>query len=181
LLKVQIICSSASYSEVIQLLNKHSITEDRKSLLALVEKGCEIPDSCISIVFDGNTLGLLDSILDSLANKQERQLNIITGKKGDRYELIPFDRILYFEALGNDVSCSTDNAKYTVKERLYELEIQLNEKGFIRVSKFCIVNIIHVKEVIPWFNSRLLLKLTNDIDIEVTRKYNNMFKKFIGF
>jgi DNA-binding LytR/AlgR family response regulator len=69
-----------------------------------------------------------------------------------------------------------------VKEKLYELEEKLGDKGFIRVSKCFIVNVVKIDRIISWFNSKLILKIMNiDEEVYVTRKYLSDFKKFLGF
>ncbi len=113
--------------------------------------------------------------------EKEESTSVITGRHKDGYEIITFDRILYFEGSGNDVYCMTHTGSYKVKEKLYELEGKLRPHGFIRVSKPFLVNIVKVGQIIPWFNGKLLLKIEDsDQEIDVTRRYIKEFKAFLG-
>ena len=72
--------------------------------------------------------------------------------------------------------------RYKVKEKLYEFEERLETKGFIRVSKCFVVNIVKVDRIISWFNSKLILKLIDmNEEVYVTRKYLNNFRQLLGF
>ena len=70
--------------------------------------------------------------------------------------------------------------KYRIKDKLYQLEEELAAEGFIRINKSEIVNILHIREIVPWFNGRLLLKLDNKREVEVSRSYAGNFKDFLG-
>ena len=68
-----------------------------------------------------------------------------------------------------------------MKEKLYELEGKLPRSQFIRVSKSYIVNIGNVKEIIPWFGGRLILRFTSgNKEVEVSRSQVKSFKEFLG-
>jgi len=57
----------------------------------------------------------------------------------------------------------------------------ISRNNFIRVNKSYIVNILMVKEIIPWFGGRLLLKFSGSEEkIEVSRNYVKDFKQFLG-
>jgi DNA-binding LytR/AlgR family response regulator len=101
-------------------------------------------------------------------------------KDDHNLEIIPFKEILYFEGKGNYAYCITVTGKYRIKEKLYELEKKMNNE-FIRVGKSFIVNITNIKEIIPWFGRRLLLKFTdNKSEIEVSKNYVKSFKSHLG-
>jgi DNA-binding LytR/AlgR family response regulator len=138
-----------------------------------------LPPDAITIFFESRNLSHLIEFLEMLPVKREGLRNAIVGRKGDKYEIVSFDKIMYFEAEGNDVYCCTQNEKLTVKNKLYELESSLFDKGFIRISKSIIVNILAIKEVIPWFDSRFILKLQNNTKLEVSKKFSKNFKEFL--
>lgn len=113
--------------------------------------------------------------------EQDTKRESVLGKKDDKYEVIPYIKILYIESFGHDVYVKLMNDSYLVKERLYELEIAFSEQSFIRINKSMIVNKYGIKEIIPSFNSRLTLVMKNDDVLYVSRSYLPMFKEFIGF
>ena len=113
-------------------------------------------------------------------DENESKKNIV-GKIDEKYEIIPFEKILFFEGDGNSVVCRTAENRYKIKEKLYELDEKLDKKMFVRISKSYIVNILKVGEIIPWFSGRLLLKFpVMKEGIEVSRSYVKEFKEFLG-
>ncbi len=118
---------------------------------------------------------------DLIFKEKNYQLDSFLGKIGEKYEVIHYSKILYIEAFGHDVVIHTSDQTYSVKERLYEVELMLMERSFVRVNKSMIVNKYGIKEIIPTMNSRLTLKMKDGSMLYVTRNYLQIFKEFIGF
>jgi DNA-binding LytR/AlgR family response regulator len=52
--------------------------------------------------------------------------------------------------------------------------------NFIRVNKSNIINVLKIKEIIPWFGGRILLRfISSEERIEVSRNYVKDFKQFL--
>jgi two-component system response regulator LytT len=107
---------------------------------------------------------------------QETFLGFINGS----YEIIHFRNIIFIESFGHEIILHTLDNKYQIKEKLYEIEGILHDKGFVRINKSTIVNKFGIKELNPTFNSRIILLMKNGSELIVTRNYNPHFKKFIG-
>lgn len=178
---INLICSNQLKKFLTESLESRGLSISNNAKLTLVENGFELPAQGITVVFDYQSLNDLLDILNLMSRKQDYPKNIIVGKHRDaeKYEIIPYKDIMYFEAEGNFTYCFTPGNRYRVKNKLYELEKSLCEQGFVRVNKSILVNIIHVLEIIPWFGSRLLLKLTNKAELEVSRNYVKSFKEFL--
>ena len=74
----------------------------------------------------------------------------------------------------------TEQKAYEMKQKLFEMEKLLAYRNFIRVNKSNIVNIMKIKELIPWFGGKILLRLYNTEErIEVSRNYIKDFKQFL--
>lgn len=58
-------------------------------------------------------------------------------------------------------------------------EKALKSSAFIRINKSQLVNILNVKEIIPWFNSRLVVSLTNKKELEVSRFYSKSLRTLL--
>jgi Response regulator of the LytR/AlgR family len=157
-----------------------SIIED--AYVSLVEKGLDLPEKGIAVAFDPLNLDELLEFLDEFkpAAPSWNDTDTIVGKRNDSYEIIKLNDIFFFEADDNDTFCQTRNNKYEIKKKLYELESGLNDKGFIRVNKSYLINILMVSEIIPWFGGRLLLKFKDlKAEVEVSRKNVPLFKNYI--
>lgn len=182
-MEVELICSENLRRILEEILTKRKIKISEDADVCIIEKGFDLKKSKIGIYFDIETLNILIDYLDKVSVGKEEVKNIITGRcEEDELKILSYDDIYYFEAMGNDVFCMTKDKKYKVKEKLYELEERLETKGFIRVSKCFVVNIVKVDRIISWFNSKLILKIIDiNEDVYVTRKYLNDFKKYLGF
>lgn len=164
-----------------RILATRDIEIFKYSNIAFVEKGFLIPDDKLVISFDENTINKLIEFIESIT-KETIVKKYIIGKTNYGYEVLPYEKIMYFETEGNYTYCNTiDNKKYKIREKLYEIENKLNNGEFARIAKSNIVNIIHIIEIIPWFNGKLLLKLTNkNIELEVSRNYVKGIKTLFG-
>lgn len=180
---IDLICSENLRRMLEEIFANRKIKISEDANVCIIEKGFDLKAGKIGIYFDIETMNILINYLDSISGSKEEVKNIITGRcEEDELKILNYDDIYYFEAMGNDVFCKTKDKKYKVKEKLYELEEKLEIKGFIRVSKCFVVNIVKVDRIISWFNSKLILKLIDINDeIYVTRKYLNNFKKYLGF
>jgi two-component system LytT family response regulator len=171
-----------------ELLSNRNIRVEESSNLCIVEAGCEIPKDKIAIHFQLGNMGLLIELLDKLAPVHNDSPSTIVGKTSDdSYLIITYPQVYYFEARSNNVFCiavdpSHDSiSEYRIKEKLYELEARLPQNHFIRVGKSLIVNIDNVSEIIPWFGRRLILRFVDGKkEVEVSRNYVKIFKKFLG-
>lgn len=103
------------------------------------------------------------------------------GNDKGKFELVHYSKILYFESYGHEIIMNTLTKEYLIREKLYEVEGLLSNKGFIRINKSTVVNKFTIKEIIPTINSRLYLNMKNNKQLVVTRSYSLAFKEFIGF
>lgn len=187
-MKVNLICSNSFKPLLRELLETRDFIIADDAELSLVEKGLELPEKGLSLVFKPDEMEQLISFLKNLiadgskANKKDAALpGHLTGQTGDNYELISYQEIILLETETGDIYARTTKGRdYRIKEKLYELEDLLSGEGFIRINKSNIVNILHINEIVPWFNGRLLLKLNNGKEVEVSRSYAGDFKEFLG-
>lgn len=180
-MKVDLICSNNLRDILTELLSTRGICLDEKSDIVIVESGHEHPMSKISVGFDVQIMSKLMEFLDKLSRIGEENISTIIGKNENKYEVISVKQVYYFEGRGNNTFCITENGEYRIKEKLYELEERLPNNRFIRVNRSFIVNIGSVKEIIPWFGRRLVLKFNRcNTEIEVSKNYTKTFKEFIG-
>ena len=101
------------------------------------------------------------------------------NEKGDT-EMVYVSQILYIEAVDRDVFAYKASGVYRIRNTLYELEDDLKEKLFVRISKSTIVNIKAIKSIAPEDFRRIKLLLSNGEYLVVSRSYANGFKSAIG-
>ena len=102
------------------------------------------------------------------------------GEIDSKYEIIHYSTITFIESFGHEINLHTMDKTYSIREKLYEVEGVLHDKGFIRINKSQIVNKKAIQQIIPTFNSRINLLMKNQEKLTVTRNYNQSFKRSIG-
>ena len=88
--------------------------------------------------------------------------------------------VLYFESVDNRTFLYTEDAVMEVRQRLYELEMILSEKDFIRISKSQIVNINKIRALRPELNRTLLATMCNGEQLSVSRKYVKAIRNLLS-
>lgn len=180
-MRTGLICSDNLKGILHELLKARSITVDDRANVYIVEAGFELPCGKIAIVFDTGNLAVLVEMLDRLSKAGEDSSDTVVGRQDEKYEVILLKHVHYYEGRGNNVFCITAKGEYRVREKLYELEESLPQNRFVRVSKSFIVNIANVKEIIPWFGRRLVLRfIDSKREVEVSKNYVKSFKDFLG-
>lgn len=184
-MKVKLLCSDTYQLLLKDFLEARDFQISEQADIFLVEKGREIPADGISIVFNPNKIEQLISFLENklLSQKAEEEKSLqdhLIGQLEENYEILNYQDIILFAAQNSIIYGLTEDKEYRLKEKLYQLEEELAADGFIRINKSEIVNILHIKEIVPWFNGRLLLKLTNKKEVEVSRSYAGDFKNYLG-
>ena len=69
---------------------------------------------------------------------------------------------------------------YLARDRMYQLELLLDPKEFLRVSKSVIISGRHVKKIRPTLSMKYILTMTDGTLIDVTRSYYNDFRRFFN-
>lgn len=110
-----------------------------------------------------------------------RMINMqIAVKKEDEVILLDTDKILYIEAVERNTFVYTKDASYESDLKLYEVEQQLVEQDFIRISKQCILNLRKIKSLKADINRKIRVTLVNDEQIIVSRMYAEELRKRLG-
>lgn len=94
--------------------------------------------------------------------------------------LLDVSEIIYVEAIDRKTFVYTKDGVYESGLRLYELEQQLGECGFCRVSKSCLVQLRAVKSLKSDINRRIRVTLDNGEVIIASRQYADEIKKKLG-
>lgn len=99
----------------------------------------------------------------------------------ERIILLTNADIVYLESSEGKCTIETMNQKYKVSEALVGLEKKLTDSKFLRVHRSFIVNIDHIVEIEPWFNSTYNLIMKNGSNVPVSRTYVKGIKQILGF
>ena len=127
----------------------------------LTKKDIEV---LITYPYRSKTVDRIVSLLESASIKIECYSD--SGEKK-----VTFSDIDYIESDGKAARVYCGKESYKTKYRLFQLYDKLKEKGFVQISKYCIMNINKLDTVKPLFNSRMEAILSNGKRLYVTRKY----------
>ena len=122
----------------------------------------------------------LDSDVERLVAMM-RMVNMQIGvRKNDETYLLDVEKILYIEAVERKTFMYTSDETYESDLKLYEIEQELLERDFFRISKQSIVNIRMIKSLKSDINRKIRITLRNDEQIVVSRMYSDELRRKLG-
>ena len=104
----------------------------------------------------------------------------IAVRKDNETVLLDTDKILYVEAVDRKTFVYTNTDTYESELKLYELEQQLIERDFLRISKQSIVNLRKIKSLKTDVNRKIRITLQNGEQIVVSRMYSDELRRKLG-
>jgi len=115
---------------------------------------------------EGPLANHIERILGAL--DKQSSLRRMVVKVGERFMLVDTKDIIYATVEDGIVTLATDEWRGTSNLRtLDELIANLDPAVFWRVHRSYVVNLRRIKEVIPWFNRTLQLKMADDGETEI--------------
>ena len=109
-----------------------------------------------------------------MVNKQ------IAVKQEEETYLLDTEKIMYFESVDRKTFVYTEKEVYETDLKLYELEQDLFENDFLRISKQAIVNIRMIKSLKTEINRKIRVTLKNGEQIIVSRMYSDELRRKLG-
>lgn len=104
----------------------------------------------------------------------------MTAKKGNEIYLLDIARILYIESMDRKCFIYTEEEVYESDLCLYELERQLEEYGFFRVSKSFLIRLSKIQSLRADLNRKIRVTMSNGEQIIASRQYAEALKKRLG-
>lgn len=101
----------------------------------------------------------------------------IKCESDDASRMVNVSDIYYIESVDKKTFVYLETEVYRTESRLYQLIDELNEYGFVQISKSCIMNINALESIKPLINSRMEATLKNGEKIYINRNYLNEVKK----
>ncbi|HJA81669.1 MAG TPA: LytTR family transcriptional regulator [Candidatus Mediterraneibacter intestinipullorum] len=139
------------------------IVEDIKSTLQIVIKCKKIDDE-----------------IKRLKNHIELFDKKLYAKKDNKMFFVNSSDILYFDSVDNRTFLYTEDDVMEIKQRLYELEVSLSDKDFVRISKSQIVNINKIRSLKPELNRTILATMSNGEQLYISRKYVKVIRDMLS-
>ncbi|MBD5140266.1 MAG: LytTR family transcriptional regulator [Ruminococcus sp.] len=104
----------------------------------------------------------------------------LTARKNDEIHLLDISRVIYIEAIDRKCFVYTAEDIYESEFKLYELEQQLEEYGFFRVSKSVLIHLHNVQSLKADINRRIRITMSNGEQIIASRQYADQLKRRLG-
>lgn len=112
-----------------------------------------------------------------LLRMMNRQLTV---KKEEEIYLLDVAKAVYIESVDRKCFVYTSGECYESDFKLYELEQQLEEYGFFRVSKSCLIQLQHIQSLKADINRRIRITMSNGEQIIASRQYADALKERLG-
>ena len=135
----------------------------------------KIEETSISI----SCKGLTSELQKIIAMMRILDKKFAVTRDGETF-LLDVAEIIYIEAIDRKTFVYTKDGVYESGLRLYELEQQLEEFGFCRVSKSCLVQLRAVRSLKSDINRRIRVTLDNGEVIIASRQYADEIKRRLG-
>jgi two-component system, LytTR family, response regulator len=114
------------------------------------------------------------------SGRGSQYLSRLSIKEDDGIVLVPVDRILWIEAANKYVVVHTSEQKHILRQTIQNLEDTLDPKQFVRIHRSIMVRKAAVRGLHPLFHGDYLVKLTNGVELTLSRSFRGAFFQQIG-
>lgn len=123
-----------------------------------------------------------DEEVKNLINDISQMVNgelVAQAENGNR-EILNRMNVVRFYADNQKVVADVSGKKYTISKKLYELEVELDEQNFFRISKSEIINLKKIKKLDMSFTGTIKIIMKDDSESFTSRRNVVKLKKVLG-
>ncbi len=110
---------------------------------------------------------LLQQLASALPPKRSYPARL-ASRLGDRIEFVEVARVTHFYANEKLTYAATPKKDYVVDSTIAELEETLDPAKFVRIHRSTIVNLEFVRELYSWFSERMMVRMNDGKETELT-------------
>jgi len=129
---------------------------------------------------EGPSSSAIARLVETL-EKRERTIKRFSVKIGDKFLIVPQEKVDFFEAKEKYTFLHTEDRSYIVPFTLKDLGDRADPDIFVRVHRSFIINLEKIASIHQWFGGRLLLKLKGGKEILVSQSYAGQVRKRFQF
>ena len=119
----------------------------------------------------------LGKVMAALEPAREAQDRILV-KSGEVQHLVKVADIMYISAEGNYVRLHTAAGELLMRERMAGILERLDGALFRRIHRSHIVNLDHVKKLLPWFGGDSLVMMADGCRLTLSRNHRDALRDF---
>lgn len=121
----------------------------------------------------------LQEMVRALQQRQRRYASQLTVQKGRQILVLAASDIYWFEVEHRLVYAHTASERFMSNYTLKDLEDRLDPEVFFRAHKSRLVNLQHVKAIVPWFGGRykLVMKNSGRSEVELSRAQARVLRR----
>ncbi len=108
-----------------------------------------------------------------------RYLDRLTVQTGDRLTLVDVAEVDWVEAWGDYVRIHVHGRTFTIREKIGDLERQLDPNRFARVHRSTIVQIARIKDLAPLLHGDYELTLADNTLLRLSRTYRHRLSELL--
>ena len=114
------------------------------------------------------------------SGRDTQYLSRLSIKEEDGIVFVPVDQILWIEAANKYVVVHTINHQHILRQTIQSLEDTLDPKQFVRIHRSILVRKAAVRGLHPLFHGDYLVKLSNGVELTLSRSFRGTFFQQIG-
>lgn len=119
-------------------------------------------------------------VLSLMDRERGTPLSKLAVHRGKRIILLGLHEILHITIEDKLVFVHTDKERFLIERTVSEAEEMLANSGFRRINRGTLVNMEHVRELVPWFSGTYRVKLTNGTELDVSRDRARQLTQAMG-
>lgn len=123
---------------------------------------------------------ITDEVNELLKKLSDTQPQTIAGFKDGSLKILQPNEIIRVFTENQKVYAQTEQGKYLIRLRLYELEERLDKSTFARISNSEIINLKKVENMDLSFSGTICVNLCSNITTFVSRRYVSKIKQILG-
>lgn len=114
-------------------------------------------------------------------NKNKDKLSRVVVKSRNKIDIIPIDKIRYFEAQDDYVMIYTHDGHYLKQKTMKYFETHLNPKEFCRIHRSYLIRIEEISKLEPYEKDSWMLILKAGERLKVSKNGYKLLKQQLGF
>jgi two-component system, LytTR family, response regulator len=119
----------------------------------------------------------LGAVVEQLGAPKDAPARILV-RSGEAQVLVKASDILYISAEGNYIRLHTANGEHLMRERMAGILERLDGAQFKRIHRSHIVNLDHVKKLLPWFGGDSLVMMADGSRLTLSRNHRDALRGF---